>query len=102
MLIGCEDGSICAFRDQFETDDGSEVDAWAVLGPYTPNPAGTSRMTSIQFILPKRSGDVDIQVQAFNTAEEAYDQGLSAGFRGMLGGGQTRPDQGTDKARSIR
>ena len=77
VLIGCEDGTIIAFRDQFEDDDGETVTSHAVIGPITPNDTGTSRVTSIQTIMPKDTADVTMVLKSYNTAEEAYDAGLA-------------------------
>ena len=92
VLLGCRDGYIRNFSEDFETDDGTEIDAEVYIGPIklggTESRIGL--LKEMVAVVSEGSGDIAWSVHVGQSAQAALDAGsfdVSGTFKDLTDGG---------------
>ena len=71
-LLGTRNGYVRRYRNEFETDEGTEIVSYVLFGPLAPGGlSGSGYIMELQCILGDQSGDVDWAVRHADSAHEA-------------------------------
>ena len=75
VLLGCRDGYVRRYRDEWETDGGTEITSYVEIGPFRlwTDDVTCGLIQQVDAVLAEDSGDVTLSVFVGKTPEAAVD-----------------------------
>ena len=84
VIMGCRDGYTRRFRDDFQTDSGTEITSYVLIGPIDlgGNDYHEGMIIEIRGTLAERSGDIDWSILGGDSFEDCLDNTAQTGGSG--------------------
>lgn len=102
-LLGCRDGYVRRFSTAQETDEGTEIESYCVLGPYRMGGDADKEgmVTELQAVLAERSGSVNWSLYVGESAEASIGASAVTEWQGTWEAGVNATDRPRARGQSV-